>query len=142
MKNLFSGLNNISNFDISKWDVSMVTSVGSMFTHNKYNYISLTKKNISFDHVIGFSYDILVAAFFYNSINYINSFKEKCIPFELFNDILKNTDEFNVFLLVSNPYIIEEYKKLNLKEKEILIQDETMYNFFNEIDAILNLDNF
>jgi len=142
MNNLFSGYNNVTHFDISKWDVSNVTNMELMFNNNRYNFISLTKKNMSFDHVIGFSYDTLIAAFFHNSLVYINKFREQCIPFELFNDILKHTDEFNVFLLVNNQYIIEEYNKLSIEEKEVLIQNETMYKFFNEIDAILNLDNF
>ncbi len=89
-----------------------------------------------------FSYDKLTASFYHNNIDYINKFKEQCIPFELFNDISKNTDKFNELLLVDNQYIIEEYQKLTLEEKEKLIQDETMNNFFNEIHSILNSQNF
>ncbi len=142
--------------NISNWDLSNIKNMQSMFANSVFNadiskwnisgenlYIKITLiYSFSFEGYKSFSYDKLVGAFFHKSLVYINKFREQCVPFELFNDISKNTDEFNVFLLVDNTYIIEEYLKLSIEEKEQLIKNETMNNFFNEINAIINFKAF
>ncbi len=129
------------NHDISQWDVSKVTNMKNMFRVDFYTTIN-SEDHFSFDDDFYFSYDKLVAAFFHQSLVYINKFKQECIPFELFDDISKNTDKFNFFLLVNNEYIVEEYLKLSIEEKELLIQDQTMKDFFNEIQLVLNIKSF
>ena len=142
---------NYFNSDISKWNILNLKKMADIpiidysILFSLYYSISSSKEDFSFDifeHYSSFSYGTLVAAFFYNFQTYLDKFKEQCVPFELFNDISKNTDKFNVFLLVNNEYIIEEYLKLSIEEKEKLIQDETMNNFFNEIHSILNSQTF
>lgn len=113
---------------------------GKYIDPNFYYFISPLKNKINIE-LNYFSYCRLVLAFYYNYEDYI-FIHNKYNAFEIFKDISENTHLFNVVYLANNQYIIKEYKKLTIEEKEILIQDEIMYNFFNEIESILNLQNF
>lgn len=102
-------------------------------------------KNLTYDYDVDlkfFSYDKLTASFYHNHIDYINTFKEQCIPFELFKDISPNTEKFDILLLLNNQYIIAEYQKLTIEEKNILIENEKINKLFNEFQSILNIKEF
>lgn len=79
------------------------------------------------------SYSQLVIAFYYDYKPYIIEYANKCKPFNLFQ---------NIFLLLGNKYIIEEYQKLSIEEKEELTNYKDINTPFNEIQLILNLENF
>lgn len=89
-----------------------------------------------------FSYSQLVISFYYNHQPYIIKHRNKCIPFNLFQNIFFHKNIFNIFLLINNKYIIEEYLKLTIREKEELNNYKDIRMLFNEINAILNIENF
>lgn len=89
-----------------------------------------------------FSYSQLVISFYYNHQPYIMKYRNQCIPFNLFQNIFFHKKIFNIFLLINNEYIIEEYVKLTTKEKDELNNYKDIRILFNEINAILNIENF
>ncbi len=89
-----------------------------------------------------FSYSQLVIAFYYDYKPYIIEHGNKCKPFNLFQNIFLHRSIFNIFLLLNNKYITEEYLKLTLEEKEELANYEDINKLFNEIQLILNIENF
>lgn len=111
------------------------------FGEPTYSFISPTRDKISIN-LEYFSYDNLVLSFYYDNLEYILKYQDKCIPFELFNDIYKNTSHFDIFYLINNKYIIQEYLKLDKEDKEILRINNDINKLFQEIEAILDLENF
>jgi len=89
-----------------------------------------------------FSYSQLVIAFYYNYQPYIIEHINKCKPFNLFQDIFFHKNIFNILLLINNEYIKEEYLKIPAEEKEELMNYREIELLFNEIQGILNIENF
>lgn len=109
-----------------------------------YSNISDPKMNdneLNFD-LERFSYSQLVIAFYYNYQPYIIEHRTKCKPFNLFQDIFFHKKIFNIFLLINNKYIKEEYLKISVEEKEQLMNYREIEILFNEIQGILNIENF
>lgn len=132
-----------SNYDISQWDISKVIDTLDMFTPtNFYKKIIVPKLNIPDNILSEFSYDKLVCACYYSHLEYILKYKEQCVSFDLFYDIGKNTENFDIFLLTNNNYIQEKYIKLTEKEKNLLILNEHIAKFFTEIESVINFNSF
>ncbi len=111
------------------------------FIPNFYSYISPLKDKIEID-LENFEYSKLVLSFYYNDKEYILKHKEQFIHFDLFKNISDNTHYFDIFYLVNNPYIIEQYSLLNENDKNKLITNNDMYTLFKEIDIVLNFKQF
>lgn len=111
------------------------------YGESTYSFISPFIDNV-FINLNYFSYDKLVLSFYYDNLEYILKYQDKCIPFELFNDISKNTSHFDICYLINNKYIVQEYLKLDKEDKEILRINTDINKLFHEIEAILDLENF
>lgn len=131
------------NYDFTQWILSERIDVSDMFVNkNFYHKITNPKANIPDNILNVFSYDKLVWAFYYSHLEYISKYKEQCVSFDLFEDISKNTQLFDIFLLTNNNYIEEQYIKLTEKEKKLLILNEHIGKFFTEIESVINFNSF
>lgn len=111
------------------------------FGESTYSFISPIKNKISIT-LDDFSYDNLVLSFYYDNLEYILKYQNQCITFELFQNISENTYQFDICYLINNKYIVQEYLKLENEDKEILRINTAINKLFQEIEAILDLENF
>lgn len=131
------------NYDFTQWVLSERIDFSDMFVNkNFYHKITNPKANIPDNILSEFSYDKLVCACYYSHLEYILKYKEQCVSFDLFYDIGKNTENFDIFLLTNNNYIQEQYIKLTEKEKNLLILNEHIAKFFTEIESVINFNSF